>query len=126
MARPHKGMQPLEPLRLDGDPALDALLEKLSRTSFGARQLGKAYLALLKILQDCDCKLIFTMSGAMTVAKMGCLIGALIERGFIHAVVTTGAIVTTYNCGRPLTRGREAANRTSPKEELSFLCDELG
>jgi deoxyhypusine synthase len=42
---------------------------------------------------DPDCFVVATVSGAMTVAKMGLVLCEMIERGMIQAVVTTGALM---------------------------------
>ena len=45
------------------------------------------------MLRDPDCTVIGTFSGAMSVAKMGLLICDMIDRGWLKAVITTGALV---------------------------------
>ena len=45
------------------------------------------------MLRDPDCTVIGTFSGAMSVAKMGLLICEMIDRGWLQAVITTGALV---------------------------------
>jgi deoxyhypusine synthase len=62
--------------------------------SFGARQVGRGWSALKDISDDRDCSVVLTVSGAMTVAKLGSIFGALISRGIVNAIVTTGAVVT--------------------------------
>jgi deoxyhypusine synthase len=73
---------------------LSGLLDSMSKSSFGARQLGRAWSVLKQVSTDKECAVILTVSGAMTVAKLGRIFGALISRGIVNAVVTTGAVVT--------------------------------
>jgi len=44
-------------------------------------------------VQDQDCTIVGTFSGAMSVAKMGLLICDMLDRGWLNAVITTGALV---------------------------------
>jgi deoxyhypusine synthase len=66
----------------------------MSKTAFGARQLGQAYHVLKEMAADESCKIVVTVSGAMTVAKMGRVLCDMIDSGLAHAVVTTGAIMS--------------------------------
>ena len=43
--------------------------------------------------KDPDCKVVMTLSGAMTIAKMGKVIQKMIDEGLVHAVVSTGALM---------------------------------
>ncbi|NIL96589.1 MAG: deoxyhypusine synthase, partial [Planctomycetales bacterium] len=69
------------------------LLQAMSKTAFGGRQLGEAFEILLEIAQRPQCHTVLTVSGAMTVAKQGLIICDMIERGLVQAVVCTGALV---------------------------------
>ena len=40
-----------------------------------------------------DCTVVLTVSGAMTIAKMGKIITTMIDRGMIQVVVSTGALM---------------------------------
>ena len=88
------GLDPLEPL----DPArIDSfadLLTAMEKTAFGGRRLGEAFAVTRAMVEDPDCFVVATVSGAMTVAKMGLLFCRLIERGMIDAIVATGALIT--------------------------------
>lgn len=85
---------PLEPLNLDEVNRFADLLEAMEKTSFSGRQLGKAF----RILHECFCDpgtlVVMTLSGALTVAKQGMIIGDLIERGCVNILVSTGALLT--------------------------------
>jgi len=87
------GLQPLESLSLDGVRSFADLLRSMSRTAFGGRQLGEAFEILLAMHRSADCRVVLTLSGAMTVAKQGRIICQMIDRGLVHAVIATGALV---------------------------------
>jgi len=90
----HHHLHPLKPLRVEECPSLGDLLDAMAETSFGGRQVGHAWSVLRWVAQQPRLPVILTISGAMTVAKMGALFGSLISRGIVKAVVTTGALVT--------------------------------
>ena len=88
------GLEPLESLDVQGASGFADMLQRMSKTAFGARQLGEAYHVLKEMKADEDCKIVVTVSGAMTVAKMGRVLCDMIESGLADAVVTTGAIMS--------------------------------
>jgi deoxyhypusine synthase len=45
------------------------------------------------MVRDEECKVVLTLSGAMTIAKQGLIICEMIERGWVQAVVSTGALM---------------------------------
>jgi len=47
----------------------------------------------LEMALDRDCKVVLTLSGAMTIAKMGKVIAKMIDSGLVQAVVSTGALI---------------------------------
>lgn len=87
------GLVPLESLALKDIQSFSHLLQAMSRTAFGGRQLGLAYEILLELAQRKDCTVVLTLSGAMTVAKQGRIVCDLIDRGIVQAVVATGALI---------------------------------
>jgi deoxyhypusine synthase len=87
------GMKPLQALDLSSIKTLDGLLEAMADTAFGARGLGEAFRVLSAMIKDPDCLIVGTFSGAMTMAKMGLVLCEMIDRGFLDAVVATGALV---------------------------------
>lgn len=87
-------LEPLIPLRLEECNNLDDLLSSLAATSFGARDLGRAWAVLKQVLEDRECALVLTISGAMTIAKLSHTFGNLVSRSAVNAIVTTGAVVT--------------------------------
>ena len=87
-------LEPLEQLDLENCKDLNELLCAMSKTSFGGRDVGRAWTVLKDVVADRECALVLTISGAMTVAKLGFTFGSLLSRGIVKSVITTGAIVT--------------------------------
>jgi deoxyhypusine synthase len=88
------GLEPLETLNPDGIQTFAGLLQAMRKTAFGGRQLGEAFEVMQKMIQDSDCLVVATLSGAMTVAKMGTLLCRMIDHGMIHIIIATGALIT--------------------------------
>jgi len=84
---------PLEPLDLSKIHSVDDLVRAMAKTAFTGRQLGEAADVLEAMARDRDCFVVMTLAGAMTVAKQGLVIAELIERGIVHAIVSTGALM---------------------------------
>jgi deoxyhypusine synthase len=89
----HDGLVALESLDLDRVTSFADLLRGMSKTAFSGRSLGEAFEVVLAMVQDPDCKVVMTLSGAMTIAKMGKVISKMIDTGMVHAVVSTGALM---------------------------------
>lgn len=87
-------MDPLRPLTLHPGLSPRELLEQMEGASFGARSLGHAWRVLRTILDDSECRVVLTVSGALSVAQLGGIFRAMLARKILHAVVTTGAVVT--------------------------------
>jgi deoxyhypusine synthase len=87
------GLQPLESLDLDRVTSFSGLLRAMSRTAFSGRALGEALDVTLAMVRDADCKVVLTLSGAMTIAKMGKLIAKMIDADMVQAIVSTGALM---------------------------------
>ncbi len=87
------GLAPLVSIDLSTINSFADLVKAMSHTAFSGRQLGAAYDILLKMARDPDCKVVLTVSGAMTVAKMGRIMCDMIDRGLVQAVVATGALI---------------------------------
>ena len=87
------GLRPLSSYALDEISTFAELLKAMGDTAFGGRQLGQAYETLLAMARDAECRVVLTLSGAMTVAKQGRLICDMIDRGLVQAVVATGALM---------------------------------
>ena len=85
------GLVPLSPLDLSRIDSTDDLVRAMSQTAFAGRTLGEAADVLEAMVRDPDCYVVCTLSGAMTVAKMGLGLCDMIEQGWVQAVVSTGA-----------------------------------
>jgi deoxyhypusine synthase len=88
------GLQPVLPLDLNKVKTVDDLVRGLSATAFAGRRTGEAADVLETKVRDPDCAVVLTISGAMTIAKMGLVVCDMVERGMIHAVIATGALMT--------------------------------
>jgi len=84
-------LAPLDPTAVDG---VDGLVRAMSRTAFGGRRVGEAADVLEAMVRDEACFRVATVSGAMTIAKQGLLLAEMIDRGWVQAVVSTGALMT--------------------------------
>jgi deoxyhypusine synthase len=87
------GLEPLESLDLDRVSGFAELLRGMGKTAFGGRNLGQAFEVVLAMVKDPDCRVVLTLSGAMTIAKMGKVIMKMIDSGMVQAVVSTGALM---------------------------------
>jgi deoxyhypusine synthase len=87
------GFEPLEPLDPQRIHSFADLLTAMRKTAFGGRRLGEAFDVSSVMIADPDCYVVMTLSGAMTIAKMGKLIAMMIDRGWVQAVVSTGALI---------------------------------
>jgi len=90
----HHKLEPVVPLDLRQIRTANEMLTAMRDTSFGARDVGKAADVLYEMVNDPDCFVVCTLSGAMTVAKMGLVLCEMIDRGMIDCVVSTGALMT--------------------------------
>ncbi len=88
------GLEPLVPLDVGRLDSVDALVSAMANTAFGGRRLGEAADALEAMVRDDDCFRVVTISGAMTIAKQGLVLCEMIDRGWVQAVVATGALMT--------------------------------
>jgi deoxyhypusine synthase len=87
------GLQALESLDLDQVKSFSGLLRAMSKTAFSGRALGEALDVTLAMVKDRECKVVLTLSGAMTIAKMGKVISKMIDTEMVHAIVSTGALM---------------------------------
>jgi deoxyhypusine synthase len=86
-------LTPIYPLDLSKIRTIDELVRAMGDTAFTARQIGDATDVLEAMARDKDCFIVMTLSGAMTVAKMGLIFCDLIESGVVNAIVSTGALM---------------------------------
>lgn len=86
-----KPVVPLDPTKIK---TVNDLVLGMRQTAFGARTVGEATAVLTKMCLDKEAFVVLTLSGAMTAAKMGLLICEMIDRGMIHAIISTGALMS--------------------------------
>src|SRR5271169_4150741 len=84
---------PIYPLDLSRISTIDDLVRAMGQTAFTARQVGDAADVLEIMARDKDCFVVLTLSGALTVGKMGLVFCDLIESGVVKAIVSTGALM---------------------------------
>jgi deoxyhypusine synthase len=89
-----EGLEPLQPLEIGAATTVDALVKAMAQTAFGGRRLSEAADVLEAMVRDSNCFRVVTISGAMTIAKQGLVLCEMIERGWVQAIVTTGALMT--------------------------------
>ncbi|HEX5429823.1 MAG TPA: deoxyhypusine synthase family protein [Patescibacteria group bacterium] len=94
----HDGSQeelvPLRPLDLNRITDLDEMLSGYEYMSFGARKVGEGAQTFYRMVTDPDMFVVLTLSGAMTPAKLSLVITEMVERNFVQAIVSTGALMT--------------------------------
>ena len=88
------GLQPLESFDIGRVTGFADMLRRMSRTAFGGRKLGEAFEVLSAMAADPDCTIVVTVSGAMTIAKMGRILCEMIDASLAHVVISTGAIIS--------------------------------
>lgn len=86
-------LKPLKPLDLSVVKSVNDLVTQMSHTAFGGRSVGEAADVLYKMAKERDCFVVLTLSGALTVAKMGLIICDLIDNNIVKTIVSTGAIM---------------------------------
>ena len=86
-------LTPIYPLDLRKIRTIDDMVRAMGQTAYTARQIGDAADVLEAMARDKDCTVVLTLSGALTVGKMGLVICDLIDSGTVHLVVSTGALM---------------------------------
>jgi deoxyhypusine synthase len=86
-------LRPIFPLDLSKCRTIDELVRAMGDTAFTGRQIGDAADVLEAMARDNDCFVVLTLSGALTVGKMGLIFCDLIESGIVKAIVSTGALM---------------------------------
>jgi deoxyhypusine synthase len=86
-------LTPIYPLDLSRIKTIDDLVRAMGQTAFTARQIGDAADVLEAMARDKNCFTVMTLSGALTVGKMGLVFCDLVESGVIKAIVSTGALM---------------------------------
>src|ERR1700723_1777493 len=86
-------LTPIYPLDLSRIHTIDDMVRAMSQTAYTARQIGDAADVLEAMARDKDCFIVMTLSGALTVGKMGLVFCDLVESGIVKAIVSTGALM---------------------------------
>jgi deoxyhypusine synthase len=86
-------LTPIYPLDLSKIQSIDDLVRAMGQTAYTARQIGDAADVLEAMARDRDCTVVLTLSGALTVGKMGLVICDLIDSGIVKIIVSTGALM---------------------------------
>ncbi|MBI4566831.1 MAG: deoxyhypusine synthase family protein [Planctomycetes bacterium] len=89
-----RGLEALEAIDLDRVQDFDDLLAAMAKTSFAGRALGEAADVLTAMITDPGCFVVATLAGAMTVAKQALVLCDMIDRGWVQALVSTGAAMS--------------------------------
>src|ERR1700734_102158 len=84
---------PIYPLDLSRIQTIDELVRAMGQTAFTGRQIGDGADVLEAMGRDKDCFVVMTLSGALTVGKMGLVFCDLVESGVVKAIVSTGALM---------------------------------
>src|ERR1700734_1221685 len=86
-------LTPIYPIDLARTQTIDELVRAMGRTAFTGRQIGDGADVLEAMGRDKDCFIVMTLSGALTVGKMGLVFCDLVESGVVKAIVSTGALM---------------------------------
>ncbi len=86
-------LTPIYPLDLSRIRTIDDMVRAMGQTAFTARQIGDAADVFEAMARDKDCFVVLTLSGALTVGKMGLVFCDLVESGIVNAIVSTGALM---------------------------------
>jgi deoxyhypusine synthase len=86
-------LRPIFPLDLSKCRTIDELVRAMGDTAYTGRQIGDAADVLEAMARDKQCFVVMTLSGALTVGKMGLVFCDLIESGIVNAIVSTGALM---------------------------------
>jgi len=86
-------LTPIYPIDLSKCRTIDALVRGMGQTAFTGRQVGDAADVLEAMARDQDCFVVMTLSGALTVGKMGLIFCDLVDSGIVKAIVSTGALM---------------------------------
>lgn len=91
----YRDLVPLEQLDLSTIDlkGVSQMLEAKAKTPFRGREVGEAAATLTTMVQDPDCFVVLTLSGAMTPGQLGLVITDLVDSGMVQTVVSTGALM---------------------------------
>ncbi|VVC04003.1 putative deoxyhypusine synthase [Candidatus Burarchaeum australiense] len=86
-------LKPVKAVDLRQCKTTNDIIVQMKSSSFEARKIGEAADVLEEMFADKDCYTVMTLSGALTMAKMGLIFSEMIERGWVDAIVSTGALI---------------------------------
>jgi len=86
-------LKAIYPIDLSQCRSVDSLVRGMGQTAFTGRQVGDAADVLEAMARDKDCFVVMTLSGALTVGKMGLIFCDLVDAGIVKAIVSTGALM---------------------------------
>ena len=81
-------------IKIEKNPLLKKMIDDLENTGFNAKRLAKACKIYEKMVNNKECKIFFSLAGAMVPAGMQNIIIDMVELGFVDVLVTTGANLT--------------------------------
>jgi deoxyhypusine synthase len=80
--------------RLNNRPTrVTQFVDKLSQYGGVAQEISNGANTLLSMIEDPDCTVFMTLSGAMTIAKMGLIICDMIDWEMVQGICSTGALM---------------------------------
>lgn len=82
------------PVRVTADMSVAGLVDELLNSSFGARRAAQACKLASQWTSESHLRIILSVSGALSIAQQTSIVAQLVAGGLVHAVVTTGAVVT--------------------------------
>ena len=82
---------PIDPFPVDGDCIASEILERMAKTGFQGRQLGRAFEVWKTMMADPECTILMGLSGAMVPAGMRRAVRFMIENRLIDVLASTGA-----------------------------------
>ncbi len=88
------GLIPIKSIEPTKASNTDNLCWQMESVGLGGSAIGDGVRVLTQMFTDKNMFTVLTTSGAMTPAGMGLIICDLIDRGYIQAVVSTGALIT--------------------------------
>lgn len=99
-------------MRLDADMTVSDLVDAYAASGYNARSLGEAAKVYLEMIRS-GATICLTISGALSPVGLGGAVRALMERGFVDWVITTGANVyheDHFAWGLPVRQGSADAD----------------
>ncbi len=87
-------MKKVHQIKIDKNLQMKKFIDDLENTGFNAKRLANACKIYEKMVNDPECKIFFSLAGAMVPAGMQNIIIDMVESSFIDVLVTTGANLT--------------------------------